>query len=85
MEIVKEKVNTILQDYFEIPTSQLVESACIQNDLKLDSLDAVDLLVHLEDKIGIRVDPDEFQAVKTLGDIYEIIHKLDIVPEKKAL
>lgn len=74
-EIV-EKVNALLQEGFEITPDQLTPEAHLFQDLKLDSLDAVDLMVHLEDSLGIKVEGEAFKEVRTLGDVYAMVEKL---------
>jgi acyl carrier protein len=74
-EIV-DKVNKLLQEGFEIPADQLVATARLYEDLSLDSLDAVDMLVHLEDSIGVKVQGERFMQVRTLGDIHEMVYQV---------
>jgi acyl carrier protein len=75
-EEIIQKVNSVMMEYFEIPSDKLTPDAHIVKDLQLDSLDAVDMLVHLEDHLGMQVDAEQFQKIKTLGEIYDMIHEL---------
>ena len=70
--IIKE-VNQVMMDGFELTPSQLTPNAKILEDLELDSLDAIDMLVYLEDKINIKVDTEAFKTVKTLEDVYTVV------------
>lgn len=79
-ESVVKQVNEVLHENFEIPMEKLVPEANIVTDLELDSLDAVDMLVHLEDHLDVKVDATRFQNVKTVGDIYAIV--ADVVVAK---
>ena len=47
--------------------SRLVE------DLDLDSIDAVDMIVHLQNMIGRRIKPEAFKSVRTVGDVIDVI------------
>ena len=47
------KINELLASGFEISPDKLVPSASLVTDLGLDSLDAVDMLVYIEDKFNI--------------------------------
>lgn len=40
-------------------------------DLKIDSLDAVNITFNLEDELQIEIDPEEVQDVKSIGDLVE--------------
>ena len=74
--MLREQINTVFQEGFEIPLASLTPEAHLFTDLKLDSLDAIDLLVHLEEKLGVKVDSERFQNVRTLGDVYNMVDEL---------
>lgn len=67
------EINQVMIEGFELDPSQLKPSAKIVEDLELDSLDAIDMLVFLEDKIKIKVDAETFRTVKTLEDVYTVV------------
>ena len=64
------QINNLMKSGFEIPTEKLIASANLVNDLGLDSLDAVDMLVFIEDKFGVRVDGEKMRSLKTMQDVY---------------
>ncbi|MBC7691979.1 MAG: acyl carrier protein [Methylotenera sp.] len=61
---------------FEIPVDKLQPTAILFEDLGLDSLDAVDMLVLLEEKMKIKVDTERLQKVRTLQDVYLLVTDL---------
>jgi acyl carrier protein len=63
-------VNQLLQTGFEVSEEKLVPGASLQADLGLDSLDAVDMLVYLEEKMGVKIEGERLRSVKTLQDVY---------------
>ena len=67
-----ETVNAMMHENFEIPQEQLVPTAHLRNDLKLDSLDFVDMIVLLESKTGKTVENIDIPNTQTLADIYKI-------------
>jgi acyl carrier protein len=73
-EIVK-VINNIMIEDFEIDPSILKPEASLGEDLELDSLDAVDLVVAIEKKLGVRIEETEARAMRTLNDIYEYAKK----------
>ena len=75
-EEIKEKINQKLKKFFEIKDSDLKENARLYEELGLDSLDAVDMMVHLEDEFDVRVNSDTFKDVRTLSELYTEIIKL---------
>ncbi len=64
------QINQLMQQGFELPPEKLVPQASLVADLGLDSLDAVDMLVHLEDKFKVKVDGERIRSLKTLQDVY---------------
>lgn len=42
--------------------------------LGLDSIDAVDMIVHLQNMIGKRIKPEAFKSVRTVGDVVDVIY-----------
>jgi acyl carrier protein len=65
-----QEINQLLVTGFEISPEKLVPSATLIGDLGLDSLDAVDMLVYIEDKFGIKVEGEKLRSLQTLQDVY---------------
>ena len=70
-EIISQ-VNQLMMTGFEIPAEKLIPSASLIGDLGLDSLDAVDMLVYIEETLGVKVEGERLAAVKTLADVYKL-------------
>ena len=75
-EEILSRLAAYLTELFEIPPERIVPEARLAEDLDLDSIDAVDLVIKLQDLTGRRVKPDEFKAVRTIGDVVATIEKL---------
>lgn len=73
---VIEKVNKVLVDGFEIDVQKLKPEAHLYHDLGIDSLDAVDMLVFLEEQTGIQVKGEWFRSVRRLDDIYNVMENV---------
>ncbi len=67
------KVNALFVKGFEIPAEKLTPTASLYEDLGLDSLDAVDMLVHLEEEFHIKVDGERLMEVRTLQNVYDLV------------
>jgi acyl carrier protein len=67
-----DKVNELMSQGFELSIEKLVPEARLKEDLSLDSLDAVDMLVHIEERLEIKVDGEKIRVLKTLADVYEL-------------
>ncbi|MBR4682774.1 MAG: hypothetical protein IKP06_05685 [Elusimicrobiaceae bacterium] len=75
-EIIKQ-TNEALKKEFEFKDEQLVPTAQLKDDLCLDSLDAVDMVVVLEQKFGVTLRQGyDLRTIVTLNDLYDFIEKL---------
>ena len=69
-----ERINSALAEEFELELNELAPEAVFKDDLDLDSLDAVDMVIVLEQEFGIKIKKDEaFKAIRTLGDLHKFI------------
>ncbi len=66
----------ILQDTFEIAPERVTPEAHLFTDLELDSIDAVDLAIKLQQLTGKRIKPDEFKTVRTVEDVIRSVEAL---------
>lgn len=69
-----ERVNELLMEEFELEADQMKPEALFKDDLDLDSLDAVDMVVVLEQAFKFKIKKDEaFKAIRTLGDLHAFV------------
>lgn len=76
---IKEKIDQVLVDDFEIEQARLKPDAALFTDLELDSLDVVDLIVALEQAFDIKIrteDAQGFRDVRTLNDLYNTVQTM---------
>lgn len=73
---ILEKLKSILQDTFEVDPAKVQSSANLFKDLGLDSIDAVDLAIKLQQMTGKRIKPDEFKTVRTVDDVIGAVERL---------
>ena len=64
--MVYEAIAELIADRIECEVSEITPESKI-HDLGIDSLDTVELLMNLEDEIGIEIELD--QKVETIGDL----------------
>ncbi|WP_144393742.1 acyl carrier protein [Pleionea sediminis] len=69
------QLQSMLSEVFEINPNEISETSDIYQDLDLDSIDAIDLAVRLQDLSGTKISPYEFKSVATISDIIEFIFK----------
>ena len=65
-----------LEEMFEIAPADISLQATLFEDLDLDSIDAVDLVIKLQDLTGKKISPQDFKTVRTVGDIVDQVSAL---------
>ncbi|HEX3080101.1 MAG TPA: phosphopantetheine-binding protein [Puia sp.] len=70
---IKDKINGILSEEFEVDTERIISGANVRQVLDLDSLDYVDLAVLIEKGFSIKVKPEDFTRIITFADLHEYI------------
>jgi acyl carrier protein len=63
-----------MQEIFALPAERITTGARLVEDLGLDSIDAVELMVKLQEYTGKKLSPDDFKAVRTVGDVVDKLH-----------
>ena len=76
-----EKITKYLKENFEIHEEEISLEARLYEDLDLDSIDAIDLVLKLQELSGKKIPPDDFRTVRTVGDLVDKVYVL--VSEKK--
>jgi len=75
------KMQEILIETFELKSEQIKPQALLLQDLDLDSIDAVDLIVKLQQYTNKKIDPESFKAVRTIDDVVDAIYRLVQEPD----
>lgn len=73
---ILDKVRDIFDELFEVEPERVQLDARLYEDLDIDSIDAVDLVVQLKEVTGRKIDPEQFKAVRTVGDVVDAIHAM---------
>lgn len=69
-------LSVYLEEMFEVPADRITPDAKLFEDLDLDSIDAVDLVVRLQDLTGRKIKPEQFKTVRTVADVVDRVHEL---------
>ena len=70
------RIREIFQENFDIEPSRVTPDAHLFEELDLDSIDAVDLAIKLQEMTGRRIKPEEFKSVRTVGDVIAAVESL---------
>jgi acyl carrier protein len=74
-EILAE-ISASLVELFELEPSQVTFEAKLDEDLEIDSIDAVDLMDRLRRKTGRKISAEDFRSVRTVGELVDVVHRL---------
>lgn len=73
---ILEQIRASLTELFELEPARITLAARLNEDLEIDSIDAVDLLDGLRRQTGRRISAEDFRSVRTVGDLVEAIYKI---------
>ena len=69
-----EKIRSIISEQLSIDDVDTITlDTSLTEDLEADSLDAVEVIMALEDEFGIEIPDEEAEHYKTIGDICKFI------------
>jgi acyl carrier protein len=74
-EAIRQKIIEELLEASEssLDPSEIVDGTNLRDDLGLDSLQAVTVVMALEQEFGVEVDDEEIDGLKTVGDILQLL------------
>ena len=73
---ILEQIKASLTELFELDPARITPAARLNEDLEIDSIDAVDLLDGLRRQTGRKISAEDFRSVRTVGDLVEAIYRL---------
>ncbi|MBR8236502.1 acyl carrier protein [Burkholderia sp. AU42008] len=73
---ILERIRAIFHENFAIEPQHVTPDTHLFEELDLDSIDAVDLAIKLQEMTGKRIKPEEFKSVRTVGDVVAAVHAL---------
>ena len=73
---IEKTIKEILSADFDVDAASITPETNLFTDLDLDSIDAVDLVVRLQQETGKKVEPAQFKKIRTFGDVVAAVSKL---------
>ena len=71
--MVFDKLKEIIMDQLDVEENEVTMDANIQEDLDADSLDMVDLVMSVEEEFDLKIEDEDVEKIKTVGDIVSFI------------
>ena len=72
---MEQKVINLIGDATKIETSRINATTNFVEDLKLDSLDIVELMMKMEDEFGVTIPEEDAEGLKTVQDVVSYLEK----------
>ena len=70
---MKDQLFTLIAEELSVPREQITLEADLQDDLGADSLDAIQLIMSIENEFDITIPESEIDSLKTVADIMKYI------------
>ena len=71
--MIYETIRTIIAEHLGINESKISLDTSITEDLEIDSLDAVEIIMAIEDAISIEVDEEAIEQFTTVREMVEYV------------
>lgn len=68
-----EKINDFLIEELEIDNEKVAPTADLRDDIGIDSLDYVDIVAFVKSTFGFKIQSEDFEKIRTLGEFYEFL------------
>jgi len=77
----REEIRRVLADAFEVAKEEEVDPETVQDDVRLkeglgvDSLDVMEVVFEIEERLRIKISEDDMQGVETVGGVLDMVEK----------
>lgn len=68
-----DKVSESMAEMFELDPASIKMDARLVEDLDLDSIDAIDMAVKIQEFTGRRVEEDQLREIQTVADVVRVV------------
>ncbi len=68
-------VKEVIAAYLDINVDTIGEQTELVEDLGLDSLESIELVMEIEEKMGLELADDDMDGIKTVGQLADVIER----------
>jgi len=68
-----EKIQDIISEVLGVEKNEITMESNLTDDLNADSLDALDIVTEIEEKLSVKIPDEDFTKFATVKDIVEYI------------
>jgi acyl carrier protein len=73
---IKSTICKAVADVLKMPESNIDFSKSLGEDLGADSLDQVEIMMSIEDELGITINEDDYENLKSLADLENLLNTI---------
>ncbi len=73
---VFDQIKEIIVKELKVDPEKVTPEASLKNDLGADSLDAVEIIMDIEDEFDVQIADDQADSIQTVGDLVKYIETL---------
>lgn len=71
-----EQVRNIASDIFGVPANKITAESSPETIENWDSMQHLNLVLAVEEKFGVQLDPEDIEQMKSIGAVAELVEKL---------
>ena len=71
--MVFDKIKEIIMEQLQVEESEITMDTNLMKDLSADSLDAVEIIMAIEDEYGIEIPDEEAENIQTVQDLVRFV------------
>lgn len=71
-----EQVRSVASDIFGIPADRITAESSPETIENWDSMQHLNLVLAVEEKFGVQLDPEDIEKMKNIGAVAELVEKL---------
>lgn len=73
--MVFDKIKEIIMEQLQVDESEITMDTNLMKDLSADSLDAVEIIMAIEDEFGIEIPDEEAETIQTVQDLVRFVEE----------
>ena len=73
--MIFDKIKDIIIDQLQVEESDVAMDTNLMKDLSADSLDAVEIIMAIEDDFGIEIPDEDAENIQTVGDLVKYVEE----------
>ena len=73
--MIFDEIKDIIIDQLQVEESEVTMDTNLMKDLSADSLDAVEIIMAIEEEYGIEIPDDDAETFQTVGDLVKYVEE----------